>query len=185
MRIIGGSARRTPLTAPRGLEVRPSSDSLRQRLFDVLGERLVGVRLWDACAGTGAVGLEALSRGASLVVFSEPADMALKALRRNIERCGFPAGSHALWALPWRAAARRLRRQERRFGIIYYDPPFAAADYPGFALAALELIEPDGILAMEHPGPRPPPVELRGFVHWRTIGSRSVAVSLYRPSGAA
>src|SRR3954471_16144495 len=92
MRIIGGSMRSRPLQAPPGMGTRPTSDRLRETLFNVLAPRLPGAHLLDLYAGSGAVGMEAISRGAERVVFVERAAGALKVLRGNLARLGLEAG---------------------------------------------------------------------------------------------
>src|ERR1700691_1140559 len=84
MRVIAGTLRRRTMEAPAGLATRPSSDRLRETLFNVLAPRIEGARFLDLYAGSGAVGLEALSRGAAGVEFVERAPAALKALRANL-----------------------------------------------------------------------------------------------------
>src|ERR1700684_1014931 len=92
MRIIAGSLRRRTLDAPAGLATRPTSDRLRETLFNVLAPRIEGARFLDLYAGSGAVGLEALSRGAATVEFVERAQAALKILDGNLARLGINDG---------------------------------------------------------------------------------------------
>ena len=182
MRIIAGSARRTQLTAPRGLAVRPSSDRLRQALFDVLAPEIEGAEFWDLCAGTGAVGLEALSRGASSCLFTEPARPALAALSENIGRCRFSGASTTVWPTHWLAAARRLVREERSFNILYYDPPYREADYAGVlrVVAAGHLVAAGGLAILEHPRKAELPGEVLSFTRERTLGGGSAQTTLFR-----
>src|ERR1700759_607042 len=84
MRVIAGTYRSRPLTAPRGMATRPTSDRLRETLFNVLAPRIEGARFADLYAGTGAVGIEALSRGAAHVTFVENSAAAIAALRANL-----------------------------------------------------------------------------------------------------
>ena len=88
MRIIAGTYRSRVLAAPAGIATRPTSDRLRETLFNVLAPRIAGARFLDLYAGSGAVGIEALSRGAAQVTFVERAPAALKALRQNLDRFG-------------------------------------------------------------------------------------------------
>src|ERR1035437_3264774 len=105
MRIIAGSFRSRPLEAPAGLATRPTSDRLRETLFNVLAPRIEGAAFLDLYAGSGAVGMEALSRGAAQVEFVEREPAALKVLRGNLERLGIVAGVH-IHVVALRAAAR-------------------------------------------------------------------------------
>src|SRR5437660_10991620 len=88
MRVIAGTHRGRELIAPKGRATRPTSDRLREALFSILGD-VGGLRVLDAFAGSGALGLEALSRGAGHAVFCETAPLALRALRANVERLGY------------------------------------------------------------------------------------------------
>src|SRR5208337_3775621 len=92
MRIIAGSLRSRTLQAPTGLRTRPTSDRLRETLFNVLAPRIVGARFLDLYAGSGAVGIEALSRGAEHVTFVERAPAALRVLRRNLAQLELSEG---------------------------------------------------------------------------------------------
>ena len=115
MRIIAGRFRSRVLAAPAGMDTRPTSDRLRETLFNVLAPRLEGAAFLDLYAGSGAVGLEALSRGAQPVVFVERAPAALKALRANLARLGVESGFRVEAASVGaflRAAASRPERYE-------------------------------------------------------------------------
>src|ERR1700761_9286082 len=92
MRVIAGMYRSRPLAAPRGDKTRPTSDRLRERLFNILAPRIAGARFADLYAGTGAIGIEALSRGAAHVWFAEKAAPAVAALRANLSSLGIRSG---------------------------------------------------------------------------------------------
>jgi len=125
MRIISGTFRSRTLEAPAGLDTRPTSDRLRETLFNVLAPRIEGVAFLDLYAGSGAVGLEAISRGATSVVFVERAPAALKALHANVAklgiRDGFRVDSNKVGA-----ALRRLEKTtaHAQFDIVFLDPPY-------------------------------------------------------------
>jgi len=127
MRIIAGTFRSRPLQAPAGLATRPSSDRLRETLFNVLAPRIEGARFLDLYAGSGAVGLEALSRGAEQVMFVERAPTALKVLQTNLEKLGVKAG-FSLHAGGVREYLRRSQGEAREFDLVFLDPPYDAAD---------------------------------------------------------
>jgi 16S rRNA (guanine(966)-N(2))-methyltransferase RsmD len=134
MRIIAGSLRSRRLEAPPGLATRPSSDRLRETLFNVLAARIRGAVFLDLYAGSGAVGLEALSRGAARVEFVERAPAALKVLSGNIERLGLREGFRihacAVGAFLRRATAPKPESHEKRerFELVFLDPPWDAAE---------------------------------------------------------
>ena len=131
MRIIAGSLRSRTLEAPPGVATRPTSDRLRETLFNVLAPRIQGAAFLDLYAGSGAVGIEALSRGAARVEFVEQAPRALKTLRGNLERLGLSAGFqvHAVAVGAFLRRASQVPKRER-YEVVFLDPPWdAAAQY--------------------------------------------------------
>ena len=91
MRVIAGLHRGRRLLGPRGQAIRPTSDRVKEALFSILGERTTGARVLDLYAGTGSIGIEALSRGASHVTFVETDREALRLVRSNLQQCGMEA----------------------------------------------------------------------------------------------
>ena len=154
MRVIAGTYRSRPLTAPRGSATRPTSDRLRETLFNVLAPHIEKARFADLYAGTGAVGIEALSRGAAHVTFVESAGNAIAALRANLTALGI----HDNFQLEQRSvpvALRTLARREQHFTLIYLDPPWEdAAAYTQslnlLAKSAAALLAPEAIVIAEH-----------------------------------
>jgi 16S rRNA (guanine(966)-N(2))-methyltransferase RsmD len=141
MRIIAGSLRSRTLDAPPGLATRPTSDRLRETLFNVLAPRIESAVFLDLYAGSGAVGMEALSRGAARVEFVEKAPAALKVLRGNLERLGLKAGFR-IHAAAVGTTLRRMQADvglcpgsepsrgvvpEISFDLVFLDPPYDAA----------------------------------------------------------
>jgi 16S rRNA (guanine(966)-N(2))-methyltransferase RsmD len=128
MRIIAGTYRSRPLEAPAGLGTRPTSDRLRETLFNVLAPRIESAVFLDLYAGSGAVGMEALSRGAARVEFVERAEPALKVLRANLTRLGLTAGFR-IHAASVGTVLRRMK-PGAAFDLVFLDPPYdAAAEY--------------------------------------------------------
>jgi 16S rRNA (guanine(966)-N(2))-methyltransferase RsmD len=128
MRIIAGTLRSRTLEAPPGLATRPTSDRLRETLFNVLAPRIEGACFLDLYAGSGAVGIEALSRGARQVTSVERAPAALKGMRANLARLGVSGGFHIQ---PGGVGAflRRTRKDgEPGFDVVFLDPPYDAAE---------------------------------------------------------
>lgn len=152
MRVIAGEFRSRSLDAPEGLKTRPTSDRLRETLFNVLAPRVEGADFLDLYAGSGAVGIEALSRGAARAVFVEKAPPALKVLRANLERLGIKAGTHVHAG----AVAAFLREAEGGpWDIVFLDPPYEAAAEYGTALgllggAAAGVLKPEAVVVAEH-----------------------------------
>ena len=154
MRIIGGTHKGRRLSTPRWEGLRPTSDRLRETLFDILGSRVEGARVLDGCAGTGAVGLEALSRGAAHAVFIDRDPRAVALIRRNAAACGVEERCTVRRAaLP--SIFRRLA--PAAFDLILLDPPYGAPEVGSMLAAAAARLGPEGRLVMEHARRLDPP----------------------------
>ncbi len=156
MRVIAGTLRRRMLEAPAGLGTRPTSDRLRETLFNVLAPRMEGARFLDLYAGSGAVGIEAASRGAANVVLVERAEPALKVLGANLEKLGLRGGVR-VEAVSVGAFLRRVRPEGSllRFDVVFLDPPYEAAEEYATAMgllggAAVSLLGEDAVVIAEH-----------------------------------
>jgi 16S rRNA (guanine966-N2)-methyltransferase len=154
MRVIAGQFRSRPLAAPKGNDTRPTSDRLRETLFNVLAPRIEGAIFLDLYAGSGAVGIEAISRGAREVIFVENAEPALRAIRANLASLGI-RGNYSLEARGVNAALKRLAPANRTVNIIFLDPPYSdtAAYESTLTLLGNEchpLLAPDAIVIAEH-----------------------------------
>jgi 16S rRNA (guanine966-N2)-methyltransferase len=154
MRVIAGKYRSRALTAPAGWKTRPTSDRLRETLFNVLAPRIEGAIFLDLYAGSGAVGIEALSRGATEAIFVEQAQPALKAIRANLASLSI-RGGYALEATGVASALRRLALAGRKADIVFLDPPYESTDEYELALGLLGgecagLLAEGGIVVAEH-----------------------------------
>ena len=153
MRVIAGSAKGRRLAAPHGRLVRPTADRVKEALFSILGSRveLSGATILDLFAGSGALGIEALSRGAAAVTFVEQDHAARGILRANLERCGFADGVEIVGQAV-QAALARLADQGVRFDGVLMDPPYGKglADRALGLLAAGDLVRPGGWVVVEH-----------------------------------
>ncbi|MBI1950100.1 MAG: 16S rRNA (guanine(966)-N(2))-methyltransferase RsmD [Acidobacteria bacterium] len=149
MRLTGGEARGRRLKAPRGLHIRPTADRVREALFDILGARIRGARFLDVYAGTGAVGCEALSRGAARVVFVERQRSALRLIRSNL---GLGSWSPAAEIMAGEASGSlsELVRDGARFDIVFLDPPYDDPELPDSWRLAARLVGANGLLVLEH-----------------------------------
>lgn len=121
MRIIAGSARGRRLSVPKGMETRPTSDRVREALFSILTPRVASARVLDLFAGTGAFGLEAVSRGAERAILVDSGRAARLAISENIDKLGF-SGRVTLLPLDYKAALSRLSGEA--FDIVFLDPPY-------------------------------------------------------------
>ncbi|MGO9272959.1 MAG: 16S rRNA (guanine(966)-N(2))-methyltransferase RsmD [Terriglobia bacterium] len=152
MRIIAGTYRGLRLKTLKGGNLRPTSDQLRETLFDVLGPRVEGSTFLDAYAGTGAVGMEALSRGARDVVFIEHHRPAVDLIRKNLEALGIDSG-YRLIARDTVTGLERLAKENERFDIVFLDPPYEEIREYHHALRQLgrsPILLPDSMVVVEH-----------------------------------
>jgi 16S rRNA (guanine(966)-N(2))-methyltransferase RsmD len=155
MRIIAGQFRSRTLQAPHGMDTRPTTDRLRETLFNVLAPRIQGARFLDLYAGSGAVGIEALSRGASHVHFVEKAPPAIQALRANLAKLGITTN----FTIDSTSVASALKRIAKlsgpAFDLIFLDPPYeSAAEYTStlqqLGGPLVTLLAPEALLIAEH-----------------------------------
>jgi 16S rRNA (guanine(966)-N(2))-methyltransferase RsmD len=179
------------LGSPSWSGLRPTSDRLRETLFNVVAARIPGARVLDGYAGTGALGIEAISRGASHVTFVEVDPRARALVAANLARCGVQNGCAIIAAGLPRALSELP--SDARFDIILLDPPYdhlkprrpAGEDHELHAVisAARERLAPGGVLVLEHARRRPPP-EGGGLVRVRTLEAGDSALSFYEVSSA-
>nr|WP_320115996.1 16S rRNA (guanine(966)-N(2))-methyltransferase RsmD [uncultured Desulfuromonas sp.] len=150
MRIISGQARGKQLASVQGMEIRPTSDRVREALFSSLASRLgsfEGLEVLDLFAGTGALGLEALSRGAAHACFVDSGRQAQKLIQANSAQCGMSQRCQLI-ALPVERALERLRGS---FDLIFLDPPYrkGLVDTTITRISRLDLLKPDGLICAE------------------------------------
>jgi 16S rRNA (guanine(966)-N(2))-methyltransferase RsmD len=162
MRIIAGEYRSRMLEAPAGLATRPTSDRLRETLFNVLAPRMEGAVFLDLYAGSGAVGMEALSRGAASVDFVERAPAVVAVLRGNLARLGITEGFrvHSGGVGSWLRRIARSGASDRKpglprvFDLVFLDPPYEAAEEYAATLGLLGgsvgLLAPGALVIAEH-----------------------------------
>jgi len=187
MRIISGKFRSRKLKGLRGAALRPTSDRLRETLFNILGSAIEESLFIDAYAGTGAVGLEALSRGAREVFFIEKHPAALTAIRANLRSLHIESQATVL-ACEALQGLEILRARKLRADFVFLDPPYAASEEYARALAWLDgsaLLNPTSLVIVEHDKRRQLPEKLAQLVRMRTVIQGDAALSFYRPTGLA
>ena len=135
MRVISGSARGRKLKEPAGLDIRPTSDMVKESVFNIIQFDIEGRRVLDLFAGTGQFGIEALSRGAGSVVFVDSDPESVKLIRENVKLCGFSDSS----TIYCRDAIRYIKGDEK-YDLVFIDPPYFT---PLAALAVGKIIEFD------------------------------------------
>ncbi|MCL1845462.1 MAG: 16S rRNA (guanine(966)-N(2))-methyltransferase RsmD [Defluviitaleaceae bacterium] len=124
MRVIAGKARRTALVAPDGQNTRPTSDRAKEGLFNILAPEIRAARFLDMFCGSGAIGIEALSRGAAESVFVDNSFLAIHAVRKNLSKTKLSDSKAEIFETTAEDAIARLAAQNRRFDIIFLDPPY-------------------------------------------------------------
>ncbi len=178
MRIIAGERKGHTIYAPRGLATRPTSDRVRENVFNIVAPWVEGARVLDLYAGSGGMGLEALSRGAAAVVFVESEAEAVRAIERNLDKLRL-TGARVV-----RAEATIGLAQEtaagRKYDLVLADPPYAMTDYDTLARYLPRVLAEDGLLVLESAARTEP--ELAGLVvrTSRKYGSTRVTVFEHR-----
>ncbi len=172
MRVIGGEFRSRRLKSLPGLNTRPTSDRLRETLFDVLAPQMPDCVLIDAYAGTGAVGIEALSRGARRAIFIEKNRAAVEVIRENLAALGL---AHRADVFTGKAATVLPRL---RAGIAFLDPPYELATEYQTALAALDQSETP-LVILQHSSRFTPPESSGHFERYRLLKQGDNSLSFY------
>ncbi len=180
-RIIAGRGKGRRLATPEGDATRPTGARVRQSLFDILAPRLPGARFLDAFAGSGAVGLEALSRGAARAVLIDVADRAVRAIRHNARVLEGSGAQVQVSQQDARLALPALAARGLRFDIVFLDPPYDADLYePVIAkLDAADLVAQGGVVVAEHFHKRPLPERIGRFSRTREVRIGDHRLSFY------
>lgn len=186
MRIVAGKFRSRQLKSLKGLALRPTSDQLRETLFNVIAGRISDSSFVDAFAGTGAVGIEAISRGAREVVFIESHRQAVALIQKNLDSLGIRSGTRILPLDVPRALERLATAQDPEsppFDIVFLDPPYAASEDYGRVLSFLgeaELVSQDGLVIVEHRRNFDLPERFGALERVRVLRQGDACLSFYR-----
>lgn len=187
MRIFGGSAKGRVIRVPKGAELRPSTDRTRLAVFNAIAPLVEGSSFLDLCCGTGAVGIEALSRGAERAVFVDSQRRCIDAVRETLKDFGFGEASWELLAMDYAKALHRLNGS-RPFSLVYVDPPYDAA----LGKPALQALVRSGLLLrgpatrvmLEHAGKDASPI-VEGLGLNRRYDHGAASISIYGLEGEA
>lgn len=201
MRVIAGTYRSRRLQTLKGLALRPTSDRLRETLFNILGEGVQGAVFIDLFAGSGAVGIEALSRGAQQAIFIERHASGVALLRRNLEALKIPPGGNYAWregksfggnaevlSLDALDALETLTDRGVRADLIFADPPYAdtrAYDTVLEWVGTSKLLQPNGRMIVDHDRRRMLPALSGQLERTRTVEQGDTVLTLYRTLRAA
>lgn len=175
MRVITGSSRGRKLVTPPGDEVRPTTDSVKESVFSIIQFSVEGRAFLDAFAGSGQMGIEALSRGASFAVFVDNGKRSLEAVRKNLEVTGLSGKAKVVNS----DTPAYLSSCRERFDIAYLDPPYKK----GLLQEALSLIPSvmnrSGIIICEHPVDEQPPEAVGSFIIKKKYKYGKIMISVY------
>jgi 16S rRNA (guanine(966)-N(2))-methyltransferase RsmD len=178
MRIIAGTLKGRRLQAPDWPGLRPTSDKLRETLFNVVAPRINGARVLDGYAGTGAVGIEALSRGAAHVTFVERDPRAATLIEANLAHCGV-VDRYAIIRAGFAGNLGNDRVGREGFDVIFLDPPYGAAELSAALDAAEPLVTGETLLVVEHARRDLAPAQAGVLVRTRELTSGDSALAFY------
>jgi 16S rRNA (guanine966-N2)-methyltransferase len=187
MRVIAGKFRSRQLKGPGGLRLRPTSDRLRETLFNVLGPSIEDSLFVDLYAGTGAIGIEAISRGARETVFVESHAATARLLQKNLTALGIREGAELIEADVLRGL-EKIAARRRVADFIFLDPPYAEPDAHLLVLEFLDashLVAPRGIVIVEHSSKMELPKRFARLECTRLLQQGDAALSFYRLAVAA
>jgi 16S rRNA (guanine966-N2)-methyltransferase len=173
MRVIAGAYKGRNLKSPPSMAVRPTSDRLRETLFNIIAPRIDEVRFLDLCAGSGAVGIEALSRGARHVTFVDRSRRSCQLIESNVQLCRIPEEEFEIYQM----TAEDYLRQSKDYpwDIIFFDPPYQE-DY----LRTLDLLgNYEGVLIVEHHHKNTLPETIGTLVRTRVLKQGDSSLSFY------
>ena len=178
MRIIAGTRRGHTIHAPKGLDTRPTSDRVRESVFNIVAPWVEGARVLDLYAGSGAMGLEALSRGAAAAVFVESDPEAVRTIERNLDKLGLTGARvvrhDAVTGLGQEAGAGR------KYDLVLADPPYDMTDYRSLSRYLPGVLADDGLLVFETTAKTEPDVPGLTVRTSRKYGSTRVTVFEHR-----
>jgi 16S rRNA (guanine966-N2)-methyltransferase len=184
LRIIAGKFRGRKLKSPPTAQTRPTSDRLRETLFNILAPRIDGARFLDLCAGTGAVGIEALSRGASRVTFVDQSRQMCGLIDANLGSLGVGADEFEVVVADASDYLRRcIRKTETVFDVVFFDPPYAT-DYEVMLNSIGEhvpqVLSNDGLVVVEHHKKKLLPDRFNTLTRYRELKQGDSVLSFYR-----
>ncbi|WP_456456338.1 16S rRNA (guanine(966)-N(2))-methyltransferase RsmD [Thermovibrio sp.] len=190
MRVVGGKYRGRKLKSmPKRDDtklLRPTTDRVKESVFSILNNYLEGTKFLDLFAGTGAVGIEALSRGAQKVVFVESDRRFCNLIRENLKALKVPRERYEILCEDYVSALKKLGRRKEKFDFIYADPPYEKGYYTRVVnlVKNLNLLDEDGLLILEEPKKNPfIPEDERWLVEKRHYGTTTVSFLNFNPEG--
>ena len=182
MRVIAGKYRGRNLKSPPSLQVRPTSDRLRETLFNVIAPRIKRARFLDLCAGSGAIGIEALSREAAHVTFVDQSRKMCALIRGNLDLCRISEAEYRIVEAEAVEFLRKAAKQQREsWNLIFFDPPYADDYLPVLeTIGSGDLLGDDGLLVIEHDKRKELPDSIGGLSRLRILKQGDSALSFYQ-----
>ncbi|WP_027090930.1 16S rRNA (guanine(966)-N(2))-methyltransferase RsmD [Cohnella thermotolerans] len=184
MRVISGEAKGRPLKAVPGQTTRPTTDKVKEAMFSIIGPYFDGENVLDLFAGTGGLGIEALSRGAGHCVFIDANPRSVDVVRRNLEATGLSDRAE-VYRNDARKAIKLLERRGERFDLLFLDPPYAMKDCDELLaeIASRGLVEAGAVAVVEHAADREYGERIGEYTRKRHATYGETALSIYRYGG--
>jgi 16S rRNA (guanine966-N2)-methyltransferase len=180
MRVIGGIYRGRTLRTAGGLAIRPTSDRLRETLFNILATRIEDSHFLDLCAGSGAVGIEAISRGAGSVTFIERSRQACETIKANLNALG-AGGATRIINREVTTALKRLSQDSETFDVVFFDPPYASGTYDVVMteFGQGHLLSNNAVVVVEHRRKTAPEPRYGKLMMFRQVTQGESALAFY------
>lgn len=181
MRVIAGDMKGRRLAPVPGRSTRPTTDKVKESIFNIIGPYFEDGQVLDLFAGTGSLGIEALSRGIARGVFVDMDAKALQVVRKNIEACGLHERSE-LFRADARKALQLLAGKQMQFNLVLLDPPYHLDVIPTIVTGLVQqnLLQDDAIIVAEHSADRELPGQIESVARWRHVTYGEIAVSFYQ-----
>ena len=178
MRVITGKARGVVLKTPDGLATRPTTDRVKEALFSIIQFEIPGGKVLDLFGGTGQLGIEALSRGASSAVFVDTSDVACKLIQENLKRTKLTDNAKVVRS----DYLEYLRRCREKFDIILLDPPYAEVFLENSLnfISEIDILQTNGIIVTERPLGKELPWDYPGFTRSKDYKYGNTLITLFR-----
>ena len=178
MRVISGTARGKQLKTPDGLKTRPTADRVKEALFSIIQFDIPGAKILDLFGGSGQLGIEALSRGASCAVFVDEQESACQLIRENLRRTNFPEKAHVVRS----DYAVYLQGCVEKFNIVLLDPPYAETFLENALklITEIDILQSGGIIVTERPLGKELPWDFMGYTRSKDYKYGKTLLTLYR-----
>ncbi|AKM18412.1 16S rRNA (guanine(966)-N(2))-methyltransferase RsmD [Geobacillus stearothermophilus] len=181
MRVISGTCKGRHLQAVPGLSTRPTTDKVKEAVFNMIGPYFAGGIGLDLFAGSGGLGIEALSRGLERVIFVDHDGKAVQTVRKNVAACGLERRAE-IYRNDAERALRAVAKRGLRFSVIFLDPPYKEKKWPALLsfIASHDLLEDDGVVVAEHLAEAELPEEVGRLKQWKRETYGITGVTIYR-----